>query len=119
MVFLDNHDTQRKRWRDAHEAGNPPPDSACHWDGIGIGNCRPIYKHGQDYLQAMIYMLTYPYGDAVRLMSSFYFHGEKHGPPSVNGETVSVWEKGDAGEYPTRCRWTPDSSPVQWDYDLN
>merc|ERR1711862_836725 len=87
-------------------------------DGFEINWCRPIYKHGQEYLLAMLYMLAYPYGDAVRLMSSYAFTDHRHGPPGVsNGSiqeaTASVYSDG----VPRGCRVTPDTAPVTAEYD--
>lgn len=71
----------------------------------------------------MKYMLAYPYGDAVRLMSSYVYGNEageswRLGPPGVGNNTLRdvpsrVWE----GDSPAHCLGTPDGSPVALDYE--
>ncbi|CAJ1433563.1 unnamed protein product [Effrenium voratum] len=86
LIFLDNHDQQRERWK-PEVPGQPPASPVCDWDGRDIGNCRPIYKHGQIYALAQLYMLSWPYGAekraGVRLMSSYGFKEFNEGPPGV------------------------------------
>ncbi|CAE7291875.1 mok11, partial [Symbiodinium necroappetens] len=91
LLFLDNHDQQRERWKPEVQ-GQPPSSPVCSWDGRDIGSCRPIYKHGQVYALAQLYMLAWPYGadkrSAVRLMSSYGFHEFNQGPPGVGRDSL-------------------------------
>merc|ERR1712039_126089 len=66
----------------------------------------------------MLYMLAYPYGDAVRLMSSYAFTNHRHGPPGVSNGSIQdptspVCSEGS----PRACRTTPDTAPVTAEYD--
>jgi alpha-amylase len=63
LVFVDNHDTQRK------------PDVI-------------TYKDGALYDLAQVFTLAYPYGK-VRVMSSFEFEEERQGPPTTDGDTIA------------------------------
>merc|ERR1711933_438990 len=91
-----------KRWEKAkNELDGKEPDTprtpdllaeadifTCPWSGYDVGECRPTYKHGQQYLMSPLFMLAYPYGDMVRVMSSFAFHEWRHGPPGVRNGTL-------------------------------
>ncbi|CAE8596344.1 unnamed protein product [Polarella glacialis] len=111
LMFLDNHDQQRQRWKP--EKGGPPPNPLCQWDGTNtIGDCRPIYKHGLEYHLAQRFLLAWPYGDAVRIMSSFSFSRFDQGPPGVKVDSLH-----DMPTTPVNCRATPDRSPVSTEYD--
>lgn len=115
LLFLDNHDQQRERWKPEVQ-GQPPSSPVCSWDGRDIGSCRPIYKHGQVYALAQLYMLAWPYGadkrSAVRLMSSYGFHEFNQGPPGVGRDSLK-----DPVASPVVCRDTPTTSPVTDLYD--
>lgn len=104
VIFLDNHDTQRERWKE-HPHLNP----VCGWDGSNIGSCRVIYKHGQTYLQAMRYMLMWPYrekGIAVQLLSSYSFDTFYEGPPCVQEDSLHDMA------CTVKCRAAPTTSPI-------
>ncbi|CAL1160984.1 unnamed protein product [Cladocopium goreaui] len=108
---IDNHDQQRERWKPVY--GGRPASPVCRWDGKDIGNCRPIYKHGLSYNLAQLFMLAWPYGDAVRLLSSYAFEYFDQGPPGVQNDS---WR--DRPLSPAqRCRSTPTTSPVTEEYD--
>eukprot|EP00931_Biecheleriopsis_adriatica_P091605 TRINITY_DN65490_c0_g1_i1.p1 TRINITY_DN65490_c0_g1~~TRINITY_DN65490_c0_g1_i1.p1 ORF type:complete len:968 (-),score=136.69 TRINITY_DN65490_c0_g1_i1:57-2891(-) len=110
LMFVDNHDQQRARWKP--EKGGPPDSPVCRWDGKEIGDCRPIYKNGLEYHLAQSFMLAWPYGDAVRLMSSYAFSRSDSGPPGVRRDSLH-----DLPASPVKCRLTPTSSPVTEEYD--
>lgn len=61
-AFLDNHDTQRN------------------------GAAPLTYKDGDVYTFTSTFMLAWPYGDNVRVMSSYYFTDTDAGPPSKGVE---------------------------------
>ncbi|CAE7230916.1 mok11 [Symbiodinium natans] len=115
LLFLDNHDQQRERWK-PEVKGQPPSTPVCYWDGRDIGSCRPIYKHGQVYALAQLYMLAWPYGadrrSSVRLMSSYGFHEFNEGPPGVGRDSLR-----DKAASPVVCRSAPTTSPVTDAYD--
>ena len=110
LIFLDNHDSQRERWK-----GGGPGHAVCSWDGREIGTCRPIYKHGEIYRIAQLYMLVWPYGQprpSVRIMSSYVFNTFDDGPPGVGKDSLR-----DSVTSPVVCRDTPTESPVRDAYD--
>ncbi|CAK9027242.1 unnamed protein product [Durusdinium trenchii] len=114
LIFLDNHDQQRERWK-PEVPGQPPETPVCFWDGRDIGSCRPVYKHGQIYALAQLYMLAWPYGEpraSVRLMSSYGFHSFDEGPPGVSKDSLH-----EQATTPIVCRDTPTESPVTNVYD--
>jgi len=111
LLFMDNHDQQRARWKP--QEGGPPESPVCKWDGRSIGACRPIYKHGLEYHLGQRFMLAWPYGDAVRLMSSFAWTSFEQGPPGV--QEGSVRNK----TSPLKCRSTPTTAPVTVEYDMD
>mmetsp|Transcript_95043 Transcript_95043/g.307598 ORF Transcript_95043/g.307598 Transcript_95043/m.307598 type:complete len:1209 (-) Transcript_95043:421-4047(-) len=116
LVFIDNHDTQRERWK---EPENPkpddppwkPPPAQCEWDGNDIGNCRLNYKDGLQYRLAAIFMLAFPVGDAARLISSYAWTHFDSGPPGVTKDSLHD------STTPVVCRGTPSMSPVPKEYD--
>ncbi|CAJ1418441.1 unnamed protein product [Effrenium voratum] len=109
LLFVDNHDQQRQRWKP--DKGGPPASPVCRWNGKDPGDCRPIYKHGLEYHLAQLFMLAWPYGDAVRLMSSYAFDDFEQGPPGV--QNGSWRDKPLSPLAPVRrCRSTPSTSPV-------
>ncbi|CAK9064462.1 unnamed protein product [Durusdinium trenchii] len=111
LVFIDNHDQQRQLWKPAK--GGPPSSPVCRWNGKDIGDCRPMYKHGLEYNLAQLFMLAWPYGDAVRIMSSYAFEDFDQGPPGVRNGSAR-----DRPSSPLKgCRSTPTSSPVTKRYD--
>lgn len=124
-LFLDNHDQQRARWkhssqlndgsdRDDHTAVTP----TCHYDGKSVNECRLTYKNGREYLLATLYMLAYPYGDTVRVMSSFAFDANwERGPPGIQPDSLEGTILPVHTDSGLRCRPTPDSSPVTIEYD--
>ncbi|HSR70688.1 MAG TPA: carbohydrate-binding module family 20 domain-containing protein [Acidobacteriota bacterium] len=72
VVFVDNHDTQRK-------------DSSSR---------SLYYADGQDYYLASAFMMTWPYGYA-RAMSSYHYSDFNQGPPSdSSGNTDDVYNGG-------------------------
>ncbi len=76
LVFVDNHDTQR--------------------EGSTLS-----YREGRPYLQAVVFMLAWPYGQP-RLMSGYHFPATDpdQGPPATaDGTTLPVWRNG----RPTGC----------------
>jgi len=112
LLFIDNHDQQRQRWKPIH--GGPPKSPVCRWDGKSVGDCRPMFKHGTLYNFAQLFMLAYPYGDGVRIMSSYAFEDFDQGPPGVaNGS----WRDAPLPPTPELCRATPSTSPVTASYD--
>ncbi|KAL7646602.1 UNVERIFIED_CONTAM: hypothetical protein RMT77_001853 [Armadillidium vulgare] len=68
FIFVDNHDTQRY-----------------HSDSGAI----LTYKDGREYYNAVVYTLAQDYG-LPRVMSSYFFHDNHHGPPSDGANTKSV-----------------------------
>eukprot|EP00929_Paragymnodinium_shiwhaense_P027907 TRINITY_DN16274_c0_g3_i1.p1 TRINITY_DN16274_c0_g3~~TRINITY_DN16274_c0_g3_i1.p1 ORF type:complete len:2002 (+),score=497.55 TRINITY_DN16274_c0_g3_i1:86-6091(+) len=113
LLFVDNHDQQRERWKPPPEGGGPPAEGPiCFWDGNDIGNCRPIYKLGLQYHLAQRFMLAWPYGDSVRIMSSFAWDEFNQGPPGVRPGTTH-----DETLHKTKCRETPLTTPVTEEYD--
>eukprot|EP00440_Ansanella_granifera_P054302 gb/GFBE01058861.1/.p1 GENE.gb/GFBE01058861.1/~~gb/GFBE01058861.1/.p1 ORF type:complete len:493 (+),score=92.33 gb/GFBE01058861.1/:1-1479(+) len=62
IAFIDNHDTQR-------------------------GEAQLTYKSGGLYTLANIFMLAHPYGYP-KVMSSYYFNDNDHGPPSTPVHTT-------------------------------
>merc|ERR1719379_1562125 len=90
LLFLDNHDTSRMRWKRSENGGIYPDNGDCYWDNKDIGNCRPIYKHGQMYGLAMQYMLAFPYGGSARITSSYNWDRFEDPPPGVR-----KWSKRD------------------------
>jgi len=109
IIFLDNHDQQRMLWKGVPRDTKVSP--VCKYDGTDIKNCWPMYKHGLDYHLGMLFMLVWPYGDAVRLMSSYAFESSDQGPPGVRQDSRHD------PVAPVRCRGTPDTSPVTKQYD--
>lgn len=61
-AFMDNHDTQRN------------------------GQAPLTYKDGDVYTLGNMFMLAWPYGSNIRMMSSYYFTDEDAGPPGVGVE---------------------------------
>jgi len=118
LQFLDNHDQQRERWKPEYLAKGPP-NATCDWDGEQIKPCRPIYKHGLMYNLAQLFLLAWPRGDSVQIMSSFAWKTFKEGPPGTNtklhrgGGPTPVWRDGQ----PAGCRKRPSTSPVEPVYD--
>jgi len=116
LLFLDNHDAQRERWKIMPGGSLPPENGVCSWDGQVIGSCRPIYKHGHAYNLAQLYMLAWPYGgearSAVRLLSSYGFQTFNEGPPGIRNNSLY-----DVPLSPVACRETPTMSPVTDEYD--
>eukprot|EP00435_Cladocopium_sp_Y103_P030702 s1368_g7.t1 len=111
LLFIDNHDQQRQRWKPAK--GGPPDSPVCRWDGKDIGDCRPMYKNGLFYNLAQLFMLAWPYGDGVRIMSSYAFEDFDQGPPGVQNGSWRDRPLSPSG----RCRSTPSTSPVTDAYD--
>lgn len=108
LLFVDNHDQQRERWKpEKHDS-----KTVCNWDGKNPGDCRPIYKHGNQYNLAQRFLLVWPYGDAVRLMSSYAWTEFNDGPPGV--ERDSRHTNTPSG---VQCRDPPATSPVMPDWD--
>lgn len=50
VVFIDNHDTQRRN------------------------DITLRYKEGKQYKMAVAFMIAHPYSDTIRIMSSFFFN---------------------------------------------
>eukprot|EP00913_Durusdinium_trenchii_P032822 g30727.t1 len=68
---------------------------------------------GLEYNLAQLFMLAWPYGDAVRIMSSYAFEDFDQGPPGVRNGSAR-----DRPSSPLKgCRSTPTSSPVTKRYD--
>ncbi|CAE7220120.1 Amy1 [Symbiodinium pilosum] len=111
LLFVDNHDQQRQLWKP--EKGGPPSSPVCRWDGKDTADCRPIYKHGLEYNLAQLFMLAWPYGDAVRLMSSYAWEDFDQGPPGVQNDSLHDLPSSPLGS----CRATPSTSPVTELYD--
>ncbi len=115
MMFIDNHDQQRERWKPDPKGQPPPTSPVCYWDGRDIGGCRPLYKHGQIYSLAMMFMILWPYGDprpSLRIMSSYEFETFHEGPPGVRPDSFH-----DSPMSPVRCKQRPNDSPVTDVYD--
>lgn len=118
LIFLDNHDSQRERWKPPTPPDprwNPPP-AVCSWDGYDIGTCRLTYKHGMQYSLATRFMLAWPHGDAARVMSSYAWEHFDDGPPGIVKESLRQNTPS-----PVICRGTPTTSPVrpEWDKDFH
>jgi len=116
LLFVDNHDSQRDRWKppDPPDPSWKPPTVECSWDGISGNSCRFNYKFGTRYNLAQRYMLVWPYGDAVWLTSSYAWTYFEEGPPGVRNESLH-----DVTPSPVRCRPTPTTSPVTDEYDAD
>lgn len=79
LVFVDNHDNQR-----GHGTANP---------------CIVTHQDGAIYDLATVFMLGWPYGNT-RVMSSYYFVDDTHGPPADgSGNTEDVY----VGGVPVGC----------------
>jgi len=111
LVFLDNQDVQRQKWSGDAQAEIPIEDVLCDWSGVGVGTCRLSYKMGLAYHQAMLFMLAWPFGDAVRIMSSFSFQRFGQGPPGVGNN--SRHDKTDI----VKCRGMPSTAPISEEYE--
>eukprot|EP00438_Fugacium_kawagutii_P008335 Skav233349 [mRNA] locus=scaffold394:366389:372438:- [translate_table: standard] len=72
-----------------------------------------MFKHGLVYNLAQLFMLAWPYGDAVRVMSSYAFEEFDQGPPGVQNGSWRDKPLSPNG----RCRSTPSTSPVTDEYD--
>eukprot|EP00929_Paragymnodinium_shiwhaense_P031722 TRINITY_DN17710_c0_g3_i1.p1 TRINITY_DN17710_c0_g3~~TRINITY_DN17710_c0_g3_i1.p1 ORF type:complete len:1937 (-),score=531.64 TRINITY_DN17710_c0_g3_i1:89-5899(-) len=144
LLFLDNHDLQRERYKpngapDSHPLRGRVPkghecsafqdaDSCvwkesplCEWDGFSLFDCAVHYKNGRTYLLGVFYMLAYPYGDAVRLMSSYDFNEWRLGPPGSVANVTKTAAKKIYDEQGTMvgCRGTPEGAPVSPEWDNN
>jgi alpha-amylase len=128
LLFLANHDLQRERWKP--EQGGPQMFDYCTNpdDGVDGGNrCVLIYKFGQQYNLAQLFMLALPRGNNLRLMSSFAFFNFSAGPPLQTPSDLNNSYALPVGPYdytrngyPMRCKTTPEISPVNrssWDWD--
>jgi len=114
MLFVDNHDSQRERWKPHEEPGPDwPPNATCVWDGVNINICRFNYKNGLRYNLVQRYMLAWPYGDAVWLSSSYAWTYFEEGPPGVRADSLRDLTA------PVNCRPTPTTSPVSAIYDAD
>eukprot|EP00928_Gymnodinium_smaydae_P042244 TRINITY_DN2846_c0_g1_i1.p1 TRINITY_DN2846_c0_g1~~TRINITY_DN2846_c0_g1_i1.p1 ORF type:complete len:1089 (-),score=180.98 TRINITY_DN2846_c0_g1_i1:31-3297(-) len=121
LIFMANHDSQREAWQRDH-----PPDPSSHgyctYTGPGSA-CSPIYKHGEQYNLAQLFMLAWPWSNNLRMLSSYAFSEFHQGPPLVpssnlnKSESLSVWTDQSA-RYPQRCKHTPDTSPVKDDWEF-
>lgn len=91
VVFIDNHDTQRK-------------------------SGAITYKNGRMYDLANVFMLAWPYGYP-KVMSSYAFETSDQGPPSTNGETNRIYQ-GDTpncfNEWKCEHRWRPIANMVKF-----
>lgn len=125
MIFVDNHDRQRERWKD-HKGKETPP--VCDWDvKKHLDSCLLNFKYGHQYHVTQSFLLTQDYGDTVRLMSSYAFFAYRQGPPGISVNSMKdviapVYTKDPSkpGVWnPTGCRGTPVTSPVTaaWDED--
>jgi len=112
LIFLDNHDSQRERWKQQPGSKPSPVPPVCNWDGFDIGSCRLNYKYGMQYSLASRFMLAWPYGDAVKLMSSYAWKNFDDGPPGIAKDSLRQNTPS-----PVICRGTPTSSPVKKDWD--
>merc|ERR1712176_554133 len=72
------------------------------------------YKHGVQYNLAQRFMLAWPYGDAVRIMSSYAWTEFNNGPPGAEFDSLRTYTP-----VGVKCRDTPTTSPVtpEWDAD--
>jgi len=115
LVFLDNHDVQRERWKPPEKMTPDwkPPPTQCQWDGFQIGSCRLNYKNGLDYSLATRFMLAWPAGDAARIMSSYAWEYFEDGPPGIRPDS-----RQDVTSHVT-CRGTPTTSPVTDAYEAD
>jgi len=122
MIFVDNHDRQRERWKTAVTE----PEVICKGDNYGkLNECLINFKYGKQYHMMNAYMMTQDYGDTVRLMSSYAFFTFRQGAPGVQIDSLTdavlpVYTKDNNGKWsPTRCRSKPQTSPVEanWDED--
>jgi len=121
LHFVDNHDTQRERWKE--KFNGPPSSPMCMWEVDRVlGKCILNYKNGLQYRAAQQFTLAWPYGaDSNRLMSSYAWHTFDQGPPNVQPNSLRsvptrVHEDGTGRD---RCRGTPDTSPVTEAYDMD
>jgi glycogen synthase/glycosidase len=123
LLFLANHDLQRERWKQPD-----PPDYCTNTDhGPGNNKCAFIYKHGQQYNLAQLFMLAWPRGNNLRLISTYAFFEFHQGPPlesnsqDPNNSMSLPVEVKPNGEYPAKCKITPTHSPVNlsWDNDTD
>jgi alpha-amylase len=123
MLFIDNHDRQRDRFKSSVYGDNTEPPLMCDWNvKDSLHSCMLNFKYGTQYHLAMAYLLLKPYGDSVRLMSSYSFFQFRQGPPGVHFDSthdsvIPVYD-GDESK-PARCRGKPITAPVtkEWDYD--
>lgn len=116
MLFIDNHDSQRERWKppDAPDPDWRLPNVTCKWNGLDISGCRLNYKFGTRYNLAQRFMLAWPYGDAIWLTSSYAWTYFDEGPPGVRNESMR-----DLTPTGIQCRPSPSTSPVTREYDAN
>lgn len=122
MIFMANHDSERERWQgnasevDGYYCSYP-------YGGERANKCTPIYKHGKQYNLAQLFMLAWPYGRTLRVLSSFAFTEFKGGPPLVPSEdpdaarSLSVGHGARATDHPRKCKLTPERSPASLAYD--
>jgi len=123
LVFLSNHDDQR--WG--------------VWGGLAGGEIwpwydeKPVFKAGALFHVIQLFTLAWPYGDAMRLMSSYSFtnlppHNKFQGPPGVRLDSLRdpvlpVFANGNSGSgvssAPLRCKTTPAETPRSdaWEED--
>ena len=93
LVFVDNHDTQRK-------------------------SEIMSFKEGPLYALAQVFTLAYPYG-RVRVMSSYQYSDHVQGPPMLeNGDVIPVFDQGDVncsiGAWVCEHRWPKIAGAVQF-----
>lgn len=126
LIFLANHDTERERWQDNKTVVEDDGYYCSYpFGGTRGKKCCPIYKHGLQYNLAQLFMLAWPYGRTLRIYSGYYFTNFKQGPPLVeNGErdralSLPVGISRDPQSYPSRCKLTPESSPINVSYDAD
>eukprot|EP00928_Gymnodinium_smaydae_P039290 TRINITY_DN26861_c0_g2_i3.p1 TRINITY_DN26861_c0_g2~~TRINITY_DN26861_c0_g2_i3.p1 ORF type:complete len:1354 (+),score=227.50 TRINITY_DN26861_c0_g2_i3:581-4063(+) len=119
LQFLDNHDQQRERWKVCTDPEkNCTVTSTCGRVDFQNNLCRPIYKNGLEYWMATAFTLAWPYGDSIRIMSSFAWRIFPQGPPGTRfnasrDQASAVWTEDGA----TGCRQRPTTSPVSAEYD--
>lgn len=113
LLFLDNHDSQREVWK--HGAPEAPYPK---WNGYFIGDWRPTYKQGQLYNLLQRYELLWPYGDAIRIMSSWAWHEFNTGIPGLRPDSLydmpSAVHRDDGS---VACRDMPTTTPVSDEWD--
>lgn len=128
FIFLSNHDSQRERWKpDRNDQPSGWVTAYCtnlDTELPGSSVCAPIYKHGQQYNLAQRFMLAWPWGNNLRVISTYAFKDFNEGPPLELGQDPNVSESRRVhvppwpfGGYPSRCKASPAVSPVAVDWD--